>query len=115
MVSVTSYQERTSLEGKNYFALELQSDDLELVISKVTGRHYATVRRCWISSTFNEPICKMMIGKTMQGSIVKVTCEPYDYTVPETGEVITRQYRYEYAPVEVQNMERIVNQEEAFV
>lgn len=114
MVTVTSYQERTSMEGKNFFALELQSDDLEMVISKVTGRHYVTVRKCWISSTFNELICKMMLGKTMQGSIAKVACEPYEFTVPETGEVITREHRYEYVPVEVQNMERIVTQEEAF-
>lgn len=114
MVTVTSYQERTSLEGKNYFALELQSDDLEFVISKVTGKHYVSVRKCWISSTFNETICKMMIGKTMQGSITKVACEPYEFTVPETGEVITRSHRYEYAPVETQNMERIVSQEAVF-
>ena len=114
MVTVTSYQERTSLEGKNYFALELQSDDLELVISKVTGRYYANVRKCWISSTFNESICRMMLGKTMQGSIAKVACEPYEFTITETGEIITREHRYEYIPVEAQNMERIVTQEEAF-
>lgn len=108
MVTVTGYQEKTSSEGKTYFSLELQSDELEFVVSKNTGKFYATVRKCWISSTFNESLCKMMIGKTIQGSITKVECEPYSFTVEESGEEITRYHRYEYVPVESQDTERIV-------
>lgn len=116
MVAVTAYQERSSTEGNTYFSLELQSDELEFVVSQNTGRYYATVRKCWISSTFNEAICKMMIGKTMPGIIHKVACEPYEFTIPETGEVISRQHRYEYAPFESSTMEKAVmgTQEEVF-
>ncbi|MCU0323886.1 MAG: hypothetical protein MUF45_01350 [Spirosomaceae bacterium] len=116
MVTVTAYQERTSTEGKKYIALEIQSDDLEFVVSKVTGRHYATVRKCWISSTFNEVLAERMLGKEMQGSIVKTACEPYEFTIPETGEVITRHHRYDYSPLENGSMEEVVlqNQEPAF-
>lgn len=109
MVTVTGFQERTSTEGKPYFSLELQSDELELVVSKNTGKHYATVRKCWMSSTFNETVCKMMIGKSIQGSIAKVECEPYSFTVEESGEEITRYHRYEYVPVESQDMEKVVS------
>ena len=110
MVTVTAYQKRTSTEGKDYFSLELQSDDLEFVISQNTGRHYLTARKCWISSTFNEAICQKMLGKSMAGSITKTECEPYEFTIPETGEVITRQHRYDYSPSEQGNMEQVVMQ-----
>jgi hypothetical protein len=110
MLTVTNYQQRSSKEEKPYFALELQSDDIEFVISQTTGRHYMTARKCWISSTFNEAMCQKMIGKSMVGSIAKVECEPYEYTIPETGEVITRQHRYDYSPTEQSSMEQVVMQ-----
>ncbi|WP_259016581.1 hypothetical protein [Emticicia fluvialis] len=115
MVTVTAYQQRTSVEGKDYFALELQSDDMEFVISQNTGRHYITTRKCWISSTFNESMCLKMLGKTMAGSITKTECEPYEFTIPETGEVITRQHRYDYSPVEQSSMEQVVMQKDELV
>jgi hypothetical protein len=114
MVTVTNFQERKSLDGKAYFALEIQSDELEFVLSQNTGKHYATVRKCWISSTFNELMCKNMIGKSMVGTIRKVECEPYEFTIPESGEVITRTHNYDYSPVESQNTERIIMQEQVF-
>lgn len=107
MVTVTNFQKRENQEGETYFALELQSDDLEFVISKTTGRHYATVRRCFMSSTFNEVMCKRLVGKEMVGSIQKVICDPYEFSIPETGEVITRAFRYEYSPVEA--VDSVVN------
>jgi hypothetical protein len=100
MVTVTNFQKRKNQDEEIYFALEIQSDDLEFVVSKTTGRHYATVRRAFMSSTFNEVMCKRIIGKEMPGSIVKVACEPYEFTVPESGEVISRAFRYEYSPAE---------------
>lgn len=113
MVTVTNYQKRENQEGESYFALEIQSDDLEFVISKVTGRHYATVRRCFMSSTFNEVMCRRIIGKEMPGSIKKVECEPYEFTIPESGEVITRDHRYEYSPVEaVDSVPNLIEQED---
>ena len=108
MVTVTGFQERKSNEGNVYFALELQSDDLEFVVSKTTGRHYATVRKCFMSSTFNAAVCNMMLGKSLPGSITKVECDPYSFVIPETGEEITRNHRYEYTPVEVQNTEQVL-------
>jgi hypothetical protein len=41
-------------------SLEL-TDDAELVQSQNTGRFYATVRRCFISSTFDEETAKALI------------------------------------------------------
>lgn len=99
MVTVVNYHLREGEKGK-YISLELNGD-LEMVQSQNTGRFYATVRRCFIFSTFEEKVAKMMVGKQMPGSIVRVPCEPYDYTVPETAEVIKLAYKYDYVPDEV--------------
>lgn len=96
-----------SITGNPYFALELTSDEPEIVLSQ-TGRYYITTRKCTMSSTLPESICKSMIGKQFPGSISKVECEPYEFTVPETGEVITRHHRYEYIPQEAASPEQAV-------
>ncbi len=62
MVTVIGFLERKSLGGKVYCLLELQSKELEFVVSKTTGKMYATVNKCRISSTFDAAVCKSMIG-----------------------------------------------------
>lgn len=99
MVTVKDYHVREGERG-SYVSLELMGD-IELVQSTNTGRYYATARRCFISSTFNEHVAKMMVGKQIGGTIQRVPCEPYQYTVPETGEVITIGYRWDYSTEEV--------------
>ncbi len=99
MVTVENYHVRTSKEGKSFISLEL-TGDLEMVQSTKNGRFYATVKRCFVSSTFTEAMAKRMLGKQMPGRIVKQEAEPYDYTLPETGEVIQLAHRYGYLPDE---------------
>ncbi len=100
MVTITGYNLRTSKEGdkKTYITLEIEGD-VEMVQSQNTGRFYATVRRCVISSTFDQFTAERMVGKQMAGSIERVACEPYDYTMPETGEVVRMGYRWDYQPI----------------
>ncbi len=62
--------------------------DLEMVQSKESGKFYATARKCAIASTFDEAFAISMVGKQIKGTIVKETCEPYEYVVPETGEQV---------------------------
>ena len=96
-VHIVDYKERINSDGEPFFALILEGD-LEMVQSTETGRFYATARRTSITSTFNEETCKRMIGKTMPGTIQKVDSESYEYTVPESGEIITLSHRWEYRP-----------------
>jgi hypothetical protein len=102
MVTVQNYHVREGEQG-NYVSLELMGD-LELVQSSNTGRFYATARRCFISSTFDEEIAKLMVGKQISGNITRVQCEEYEYTVPETGEIITLAYRWDYQPEEAKEV-----------
>ena len=97
MVTVTNYQQRSTAEGKQFFVLELLGD-VELVYSQNTGRPYATARKAFLPTTFDEVFCTQMIGKQMPGSISKVlTDEPYELEVKETGEILTLNHRYEYS------------------
>ncbi|TZF85809.1 hypothetical protein FW774_01690 (plasmid) [Pedobacter sp. BS3] len=106
MVTITGYEKRQG-EQQEFFLLQLQGD-IEIVYSQTTGQPYATVRKTLMSTTFNEATCQALIGKQLPGNITKVSTEPYEYTIPETGEVKTLDYRYQYAPEETQTVEEAV-------
>ncbi|PSR53265.1 hypothetical protein AHMF7605_06835 [Adhaeribacter arboris] len=97
MVSIIDFKKRTAQDGKTFNVLVLQSD-IEMVQSKETGRFYATAKTCTISCTFNDVICEGLKGKTMPGSIEKMDCDPYEYALPSTGEIITLRHTYYYNP-----------------
>jgi hypothetical protein len=96
MVIVKQYHLREG-EESDYITLELEGD-LELVQSQNTGRFYATTRRCRIYSTFDEATAMRMLGSEMPGKIVRVPCDPYVYTIPETGQEIQLGHTWDYVP-----------------
>lgn len=97
MVKIIGYHFRKNSEGKEFITLDLQGD-IVMVQSLETGRFYATAKKCSITSTFNEQTAKELIGQQVPGRIERVKCDPYDYTVENTGEVISLAHRYEYFP-----------------
>ena len=96
-VKIVDFAKRTNGDGETFNALILESD-ITMVQSKETNRFYATAKRTSITSTFDEATCRRLIGKEMPGEIIKQPCEPFEYTVPETGEVVELSHRYEYIP-----------------
>lgn len=96
MVKIKAAHLREGEKG-SFVSLELQGE-IELVQSLNSGRFYATTRRCFISSTFDLPTAEQFVGKELKGNIVRVQCDPYDFTVPETGEVISLGYSWDYLP-----------------
>jgi len=100
MVVITACALRTrASDGKEFVSLQLEGDPV-FVQSMETGRFYLTSKRCSITSTFSEERALTMIGKTLPGSIVKVQTEPYDYVIPETGEVVKLAHSFQYSPEE---------------
>ena len=97
MVTIVNYKSKQTSEGKSFCNLILEGE-LELVQNAKNGNFYATARKASITSTFNEDVCKRLIGKALKGSIVKVKTESYEYSIPESGEVITLDYKYCYVP-----------------
>ncbi|CAM4318500.1 hypothetical protein [Flavobacterium terrigena] len=108
MVRIVNYQKRTTEEGKDFFVLEIQSG-ISMVKSKETGKFYATANKASISSTFDELTCQALIGTELPGKVEKVNCEPYNYTIKDTGEVITLTHRFEYVD-EAENQEKAITQ-----
>ena len=47
-------------------------------------------------STFDEETCKALIGTEIEGSVQRKECDIYQYTLPETGEVIELAHTYVY-------------------
>ena len=99
MVRISNYIKRTTEEGKSFFVLELQGG-VEVVKSRETGKLYMTARKASMSCTFDELTCQSLIGTELPGSVIKVECEAYEYTIKDTGEVITLSYRFEYVEQE---------------
>ena len=99
MVKITNYKLRQSLDGKSFFVLIVQGG-VEIARS-ASGNVYATVKSASVPTTFDESTCKSLIGSELPGRIEKVSCEPYEYTVQETGEVILLTHRYEYMEQEL--------------
>lgn len=97
MVRIISYKKRMAEDGREFFALEI-SGGIEMVQSQSTGSFYATAKKAYITSTFDEETCKALIGSEIAGSVKKVECPPYEYTVRDTGEVIMLTHRYMYVP-----------------
>ncbi|MBB5441041.1 hypothetical protein HDC92_004745 [Pedobacter sp. AK017] len=106
MVLVVNYQQKENLEGKPFFTLTVQGEP-ELVVSQ-KGKPYLTARKASLMTTFEEAICKQLVGRELPGIILEVTCEPYDVTL-DGGEVVTRNTRYEY------QMEELVEESEQAV
>ena len=110
MVTISSYEKRKGNYKKEFLVLILQGD-VEFVFSQKTGLPYATIPKCSMPATFDEATCKAMVGKQLPGSIQKVECEPYDYTIPRTKDVIQLSYNYAFTPLESSNTEKAVFEE----
>lgn len=75
--------------------------EVEAVQSKQSGRMYLTVRTAMVPTTFDEATAESLIGNELPGRVEKVACPEYEYTVPESGEVVTLTHRFEYVPDEI--------------
>jgi hypothetical protein len=115
MVRIINYKKRETEDGKEFFVLELQGG-IEMVKSKETDKFYVTARKASISSTFDELTCQALIGTELPGKVEKVNCEPYEYTIKDTGEVIVLTHRFDYveeekaAPTKVEKSKTTVDE-----
>ena len=110
MVTITSYNERENKEGRKFYALTV-AGGMEMVLSEESGRYYATSKTASVTSTFDEKTCKGLVGTKLPGKISRVKCDPFNYTVQETGEVISLTHRWAYSPDEA-SIEEIVYDKE---
>ena len=96
MVRITNATQKMGENGP-FVLLEL-TGDIEMVQSMKTLKFYATVRKCSVTTTVDLATAKSFIGRQMPGRIVRVQSDPYDFTDPNTGEVISLAHKWEYIP-----------------
>ncbi len=115
MVRIINYKTRQKEDGTEFYLLEVQGG-IEMIKSKSTGQYYATAKKALVSTTFDEATCMGLIGTEFPGKITKVSTEPYQYTIRDTGEVITLDQRYMIVPegVEDDELELAKEIEQAF-
>jgi len=102
MVRVIDFNTIKTLAGKEFNLLVVQGG-VESLVSAKTGRIYLTMRKANVSTTFDEASCKSLIGTELRGSVERVDCEPYEYTVKETGEIITLKHNWQYVDDDIVN------------
>jgi len=102
-VTITNALERVKKDGKTFPVLEI-SGNAEIVLSQTTQKYYCTLRRCFIPFTGTMEVAKMMIGQKIDGEIVRTIVEPYQFTNPRSGEVITLQHSYSFRPKDSQDL-----------
>ena len=101
MVRIIDYKTRQKEDGTEFYLLEVQGG-IEMVKSKETGLYYATAKKATVSTTFYEETCKSLIGTEMPGRITKIKTPAYQYTIKETGEIISLEHKYVYLPEDVE-------------
>lgn len=97
MVKIIGVKVSENNDGKEFISLKLQGA-VEVMQSQQTGKAYLTARSCFISTTFSLETAQALIGTEIPGNVERVHSEAYDYTIKETGEVISLSHRYEFVP-----------------
>lgn len=103
MVRITGFRSVETEDGNKYVRL-IVSGDIEMVQSANTGNFYATSKKASISCTFDEQQAQLMIGKELDGTINKISVDPYEYTL-DSGETIQMTHRWVYAPLHAEVLE----------
>ena len=96
MVTIIGTEKRQTKDGKDFHVMILQGD-IEIAVSKETGKPYLTARKTSIPCTFDESIAKTLLGHQLPGGIEKVEVKPYEFLVPSTGKKIKLTHSYQYS------------------
>ena len=96
MVTIIGTEKRVAATGKEFTVMILQGD-VEIAVSKETGKSYLTARKTSIPCTFEESLAKTLIGRQLPGGIERVEVEQYDFIIPLTGKKIKLTHSYQYS------------------
>lgn len=117
MVKIVNYNKRKSQDRKPFFILTVQGG-IEMVRSQNTGDLFATAKKATIPSTFDEDSCNTLVVDDKPGMIIKPQCDPFEYTIKDTGEIIILSHKYAYVLKEdsevKSNLENVKNKKSSF-
>ena len=95
MVTITKLEKRVNRKKEEFNVLVLQGN-VEVVISKETGRPYLTARKTSIPVTFDEALAQKMIGQELPGTIERMNTDEYEFTIPGTKNKVKLSHRWQY-------------------
>ena len=95
MVTIKDLKTIKKDDGEEFYCLIVEGG-IQPVKSQKTGRMYFTTRTATVPTTFDLKTCKKVIGTSFEGEVRKVACDPYDYTIEDTGETIELKHRWEF-------------------
>ena len=114
MVTIVDYKTYQKEDGTIFNTLVVQGG-IEVVKNQETGKNYLTARTARVSCTFDELTCENLKGTQLAGSVKKVDSEPYEYAIPNSGEIVTLTHKFEYVSEEESILkENVVMKEEVF-
>ena len=109
MVTVKEIKKAENSKGEEFYGLIVQSGAMP-VKSKKTGRVYITAKTAFVATTFDEETAASLIGSEFEGTVKRVETDPYEYTIEETGEIITLTHRWEYVDPALDMEEQVVEE-----
>jgi hypothetical protein len=110
MVEIIGFQKRTNTDGDEFNVLVLQGG-IELIKSSETGSYYASAKRTSITCTFDERTCKSLIGSKLPGKVERVDCQPNEFAIPGTEEVVQLPHTFRYNAEPVTAEEHVYQEE----
>jgi len=109
MVTVKEIKKAENSNGEEFYGLIVQSGAMP-VKSQQTGRIYFTAKTAFVATTFDESTASSLIGAEFEGIIKKVPTAPYEYTIEETGEILTLTHSWEYIDPALEMEEQVVEE-----
>jgi hypothetical protein len=98
MVTIVSVEKRKNKAKNEEFNVMVLQGDVEVVMSKATGKPYLTARKTSIPCTFDEQVAKTFIGQSLPGGIERKECDPYEFLIPNTKKKVTLHHTFQYSP-----------------
>ena len=98
MVTIVGIEKRTNKTKKEEFSVMVLQGNIEVVMSKTTGRPYLTARKTSIPCTFDEKLAQHLIGQSLPGTIERKECDPYSFTIPNSKKKVTLNHTFQYSP-----------------
>jgi hypothetical protein len=98
MVQIVGLAKRMNKLKKEEFNVLILQGNIEVAVSKTTGRPYLTARKTSIPCTFSEQLAQTFVGQSLPGSIEKLQVEPYEFKIPGSNKKLTLSHTFQYSP-----------------
>jgi hypothetical protein len=98
MVTIVSTEKRLNKVKNEEFNVLVLQGDVEVAISKTTGRPYLTARKTSIPCTFDEKFAQQLVGSQLPGCIERKEVKAYEFLIPGAKKPVILTHSFQYSP-----------------